>query len=292
MKLTNKFGLPNPVVKALTRNEYSKGDSNRSITQLIDSPRVRILKQEHWEELEEDVSEKMWAVLGSAAHKMFEETGDDNHISEERLFTEIDGWVVSGAIDVQRIEEDGVTIMDYKTTSVWSVIMGKVEWERQLNCYAALVRKSKGSKVKGLKVIAILRDWRSRDAQDKIDYPKAPIVEIDINMWSEEEQDRYLNERVALHQKAEFDRLTGMELPWCSDEERWIKESKWAIKKKGQRRAQKLFDNEEDAKAALTDGMELEFRRGESTRCKANWCRVNAWCSQYKQEVMSELSGY
>jgi len=292
MKLTNKFGLPDPVVKALTRNEYTKGDSNRSITQLIDSPRVRILKQEHWEELEEDVSEKMWAVLGSAAHKMFEETGDDNHISEERLFVEIDGWVVSGAIDVQRIEEDGITIMDYKTTSVWSVIMGKVEWERQLNCYAALVRKSKGSKIKGLKVIAILRDWRSRDAQDKIDYPKAPIVEIDIPMWSEEEQDRYLNERVSLHQKAEFDRLTGMELPFCSNEERWIKESKWAIKKKGQRRAQKLFDNEEDAKAALTDGMELEFRRGEATRCKANWCRVNVWCSQYKQEVMSELSGY
>ena len=292
MKLTNKFGLPNPVVKALTRNEYTKGDSNRSITQLIDSPRVRILKQEHWEELEEDVSEKMWAVLGSAAHKMFEETGDDNHISEERLFTEIDGWIVSGAIDVQRIEQDGITIMDYKTTSVWSVIMGKVEWERQLNCYAALVRKSKGSKVKGLKVIAILRDWRSRDAQDKIDYPKAPIVEIDIPMWSEEEQDRYLNDRVSLHQKAEFDRLTGMELPWCSDEERWIKESKWAIKKKGQRRAQKLFDNEEDAKAALIDGLEIEFRRGEATRCKANWCRVNAWCSQYQQEVHAELSGY
>lgn len=39
MKLTNRFGLPDPVVRALTRNEYSKGHSNRSITQLIDSPR-------------------------------------------------------------------------------------------------------------------------------------------------------------------------------------------------------------------------------------------------------------
>ena len=139
MKLTNKFGLPDPVVRALTRSEYSKGDSNRSITQLIDSPRVRILRQEHWDELEEDVSEKMWAVMGTAAHKMFEDTADEKHVSEERLYTEIDGWVISGAIDVQKIEDDGIVVMDYKTTSVWSVILGKSQWEYQLNCYAALV---------------------------------------------------------------------------------------------------------------------------------------------------------
>lgn len=292
MKLTNKFGLPDPVVKALTRNEYSKGESNRSITQLIDAPRVRILRQEHWDDLEEDVSEKMWAVMGTAAHKMFEETGDEKHVSEERIFLEIDGWVVSGAIDVQKIEDDGITIMDYKTTSVWSVILGKVEWERQLNCYASLLRRSKGSKVKALKVIAILRDWRSRDALDKADYPKAPIVEIDIPMWSDQEQDSYLDGRVELHQKAEFDRLTGAELPECSSEERWEKPSVWAVKKIGNKRAIKLYDNEDAAKADLLPVQEIEFRRGEPTRCMANWCRVNAWCSQYQRERDSIESGY
>jgi hypothetical protein len=292
MKLTNKFGLPDPVVKALTRSEYSKGESNRSITQLIDAPRVRILRQEHWDELEEDVSEKMWAVMGTAAHKMFEDTADDKHVSEERIFLEIDGWVVSGAIDVQRIEDDGITIMDYKTTSVWSVILGKVEWERQLNCYASLLRRAKGAKVKGLKVIAILRDWRSRDALDKADYPKAPIVEIDIPMWSDSDQDTYLDSRVELHQNAEFDRLTGAELPECSPEERWEKPSVWAVKKIGNKRAIKLYDNEASAKADLLSGQEIEFRRGEPTRCTANWCRVNAWCSQYQREREANEAGY
>lgn len=292
MKLTNKFGLPDPVVRALTRSEYSKGDSNRSITQLIDSPRVRILRQEHWDDLEEDVSEKMWAVMGTAAHKMFEETADEKHVSEERLYTEIDGWVISGAIDVQKIENDGIVVMDYKTTSVWSVILGKSQWEYQLNCYAALVRRVKNVPVKGLKVIAILRDWRSKDAEEKPDYPRAPIVEVNIPLWEPEKQDAYLNGRVALHQKAEFDRLTGSELPWCSDDERWIKENKWALKRKGQKRAVKVFDNEPDAIAAVQDGMEVEFRRGEATRCKANWCRVSAWCSQYQAEQDSIESGY
>jgi hypothetical protein len=290
MRLTNKFGLPDTVVKALTRSEYSKGGSNRSITQLIDSPRVRILRQENWDNMEEDVSEKMWAVLGSAAHKMFEETGDDRHITEERLYAEIEGWVISGAIDVQRIEKDGITVIDYKTTSVWSVILGKEGWETQLNCYASLVRRAKSKTVKGLKVIAILRDWNRRDAIEKQDYPKAPIVEIDIPMWDESEQDRYLESRVALHQSAEFQRLTGTELPDCSKEERWEKPSVWAVKKISAKRATKLYDNEGEAKAALVDGQEIEFRQGESSRCTANWCRVNEWCSQHKNFLDKQLA--
>ena len=287
MKLTNKYGLPSTVVRALTRSEYSKGESNRSITQLIDSPRVRILRQENWENMEEDVSEKMWAVLGSAAHKMFEETGDDKHVTEERLFAEVEGWVISGAIDVQRIDDGGITIIDYKTTSVWSVILGKKEWEYQLNCYAYLVRQAKKLPVTSLKVIAILRDWRARDAEEKQDYPKAPIVEINVPLWSDAEQDRYIHERVSLHQAAEFQRLTGSELPPCSSDEQWEKPSVWAIKKTGNKRALKLYDNEADAYEALSAGQEIEFRRGEPTRCTANWCRVNAWCSQYKKYLES-----
>jgi len=287
MKLTNKYGLPETVVKALTRSEYSKGESNRSVTQIIDSPRVRILRQENWDNMEEDVSEKMWAVLGSAAHKMFEETGDDKHVTEERLFAEVEGWVISGAIDVQRIDDGGITIIDYKTTSVWSVILGKKEWEYQLNCYAYLVRQSKQANVKGLKVIAILRDWRARDAEEKQDYPKAPIVEINVPMWTDEEQERYIHERVSLHQAAEFQRLTGSELPLCSSDEQWEKPSVWAVKKTGNKRALKLYDNEADAYEALAAGQEIEFRRGEPTRCTANWCRVNAWCSQHKKYLES-----
>lgn len=280
MKLTNKHNLPEPVVKALTRNEYTRGASNRSITQLIDSPRIRILRQEHWDDMEEDVSEKLWAVLGTAAHKMFEDTAEGQFISEERVFLEVEGWTISGAIDVQHVEADGITIIDYKTCSVWSVIMGKPEWERQLNCYASLVRRSKNFPVKSLKIIAIMRDWKSnsRDA----DYPPSPIMEIDIPMWSEEEQDKYLDGRVHLHQQAEFDRLVGGNLVPCSGEEMWEKPAKYAIKKKGNKRALKLYESHGEAQEALQPGQLIEVRPGERTRCTANWCRVNAWCDQYQ----------
>ena len=84
MKITNHHNLSAPIVEALSRDDYTRGASHRSVTQLIDSPRIRILRERHWDELTEDVSEKMWSVLGTAVHRIFEDYAGDDVISEER----------------------------------------------------------------------------------------------------------------------------------------------------------------------------------------------------------------
>ena len=167
MRLTNKHNLPKPVVDSLTKNNYSRGSSNRSITQLIDSPRIRILRAEHDAEMTEDASDKVWSVLGTAVHNMFEDAvSEKEHISEERLFIEQDGWEISGAIDLQETESDGsVTVSDYKCTSVWSVMYGKAEWANQLNAYAWLVRHVKKVPVSSCQIVAVLRDWKLSELQ-------------------------------------------------------------------------------------------------------------------------------
>ena len=87
--------------------------------------------------------------LALAVHHVLESTEpSDDVVIEERLFTKINGWVLSGAVDHQVIKGQTVEITDYKVTSVWSVIHGKIDWERQLNVYAYLVQKNKGKKVK------------------------------------------------------------------------------------------------------------------------------------------------
>ena len=91
MKLTNKFNLPAPIVAALSENNYTKGESHRSVTTLIDSPRVRILREKYEDQIEEDVSEMMWSVLGTAAHNIFENHAEGEYVSEERLFVKKDG---------------------------------------------------------------------------------------------------------------------------------------------------------------------------------------------------------
>jgi hypothetical protein len=295
MKITNVTGLPEPIVNALLEDDYTKGPSNRSITQLIDSPRVRIIRAEHPSALVEDVSEQMWRVLGKAVHKIFEDATGGAFLPEERLYLEHDDWIISGAIDIQEsVDERSCKLADYKCTSVWSVIHGKIEWERQLNAYAWLVRKSKGQAVTELSIVTVLRDWQRREAEKREDYPVAPIVIVPVKLWTEEEQDNYMAERISIHQHAEFERITGGELPPCSDSERWMKQTTYAVKKKGNKRAINggIKDSEAEAIKLIEDkGYEkthiIETRPGEPTRCVGNYCGIAGICSQFQGEVWS-----
>jgi len=137
--------------------------ANFSVTELLNSPRIVQLKRKHWDEIETDASEMVWALFGSAVHNILEHGKDDHHIVEERIFTEHEGWKLSGAIDLQEVEGDGIIISDYKVTGAWSVMNEKQDWHNQLNIYGWLVEKVKKQPVKKLQIIAIVRDWSARD---------------------------------------------------------------------------------------------------------------------------------
>ena len=287
MKITNHHNLSPPIVKALSRDDYTRGKSHRSVTQLIDSPQVRILRERHWDDLTEDVSEKMWTVLGTAVHRIFEDHAGDDVISEERLFVEVDDGVIRGAIDLQ--EERG--IVDYKCTSVWSVIHDKIEWELQLNAYAWLMRHAKGVAPQELRIVAVMRDWNRRQAESDASYPQAPIAELPITRWSDSDQDKYMGGRIALHQFAEFRNFSDESLPPCTDAERWTRPTPYAAKKTTHKRALKVFDSMEEAESFLerrghadSKWHEVEVRHGVHVRCDQNWCRVAEFCDQWRGE--------
>ena len=291
MKITNQFNLPDVVVDALLQDDYTKGKSNRSVTSLIDSPRVAILQRNNEHRIEQDVVDFLWSRFGTSVHGMFEAAVANNQhanvISEERMYAEVRGWTISGAVDLQEVHDDGVLISDYKVTSVWSVIHDKTEWHNQLNAYAWLVRWSKDLPVKGLRIIAILRDWQRRKAQMEADYPDSPIHLVDIPMWSVKDTDQYILDRVLLHQQAEFDRMTGGVLPPCTSAERWEKPTTYAVNKKGRKRAVRVLSTREEADSymeSLGKDHLIEERIGESTRCAQDWCRVARFCDQNKLE--------
>ena len=54
MKITNKFGMPKPFVDFARNDKYSKGKADISVTTLIDSPRIRILKERYHDKIEVD----------------------------------------------------------------------------------------------------------------------------------------------------------------------------------------------------------------------------------------------
>ena len=101
MPITNNHRLPDFVVDALTYDTYSRGESDISVTQLIDSPRVSLLQAEHADEIDRDAVDFLWSRFGTSVHEMFEKSvSDDEYVTEERLFHKIDDWTISGAIDL------------------------------------------------------------------------------------------------------------------------------------------------------------------------------------------------
>lgn len=284
MKITNKHGLPETIVNVLKRPTYSKGGANLSATELIDSPRISQLKRLHENDIERDASEMVWSIFGSAIHGVLEHGKDDNHIIEERLHTTFDGWTISGAIDLQTLTNDGIILSDYKTTSAWSVMNEKSSWTEQLNVYAWLVEKVKSVPVVDLEIVAIIRDWSRRDAESKELYPSAPIVPIKISLWSFEEREEYVRQRLHQHADAHMCVETKLDLPECTPDEMWEKPSAWAVKKPKNVRATAVFYSEEDAKSKQEElGKEyvIEFRPGERTRCK-HYCPVSQFCKQWE----------
>ena len=291
MKLTNKFNIPQTFVNVLERPTYSKGKANLSVTQLINSPKIVALTKKFDEEIEQDVADMVWSLFGSAVHNILEHGKDENHVVEQRIHAELDGWNISGAVDLQLLQKAGIAIKDYKTTSVWAVMNEKIEWEYQLNCYAWLVEKVKRTPITDLGIVAILRDWKSREVGTKEGYPEAPIKEVPITLWTMAEREEFIKARISAHSACEFALETDGDLPDCTPEEMWEKPAVWAVRKVGGKRAHSLYESEDLANAALTElgkGYEIEVRKGERTRC-SNFCPVNTWCNQY-QTYLKEQS--
>ena len=89
------------IVNAIVNDDYSSGKSNYSVTTLLSPPRIRLLKMKHNEELTEDVSDRIWTLLGQSVHTILERANEDKEdmITEKRYFAQLDGVTISGQTD-------------------------------------------------------------------------------------------------------------------------------------------------------------------------------------------------
>jgi len=270
MKLLNRFGLPETIVNAAGKS-YPPKKNRIGVTELIDSPLIRQLKLQYWDELEEDVCDKLWAILGGACHQLLERNAPMNSLEEEKLTFNIGDVTIVGKSDLYHEEE----ISDWKITSVWSFLLGaKSEWEEQLNIYRFLFEKQ-GFKVKSLKINAILRDWQKSKAKFDNTYPQIPFLSIEIPMWSTPIVTEYIFDRLAYH--------AINPAPECTPEEKWQRESSFAVMKGDNKRATRVFDTEAEAQeyAKSDSKYHVESRPGECVRCQ-DFCLVRSVCPYHK----------
>ena len=293
MKLTNNYNLPETFINVIKRPQYSRGKAQISVTEILNSPRIVQLRQKHMEEITEDAADMVWSLFGSAVHNILQHGKGDNHIVEERLHIDFNGWHISGALDLQEVTPNGIGIRDYKVTSAWAVQQDKKEWVDQLNLYAWLVEKVKFTKVTDLQIIGIVRDWSRRDAGVKEGYPQAPIVTLNIPLWPMEEREKFVEERLNKHNEAVFAMGMGDDVEECTPEEMWEKPTVYAVRKIGGVRAKSLHGVKEKAEEELEKlnakkaDYEIDVREGGRTRCEG-FCQVSPFCDQYKQYLANK----
>lgn len=279
MEITNIHNLPEPLVAAVQNDPYHF-DGDISTTAMIGPPRIRQLKLRYGKQIKEDVSDRIYALIGNNSHAILERVDCENVLREERFFATVQGWRIGGQIDLY---EQGPEIhSDYKTTSVWAIIKGiKPEWEAQLNINSWLLEQN-GHPVDRHQIVALLRDWSKHKAREK-GYPSCQVKVVPAPIWKHPID--YIEARVLLHQAAE--KLNDYDLPKCTADEMWEKPTTYAVKKAGRKTALRVLPAWEAAEKYIADkGLDdkhfIETRPGERIRCEG-YCSVKDYCSQYLQ---------
>lgn len=279
MKISNTMGLPEALVQAVNINRHNK-DGEYSATTLLKGACETILQKRHFDEIEVDASEQIWAVFGSAVHSIFEKQ-KDNTFKEESFSVTVSNSKVTGRVDSYDLESE--TLVDWKTASIWKVqYKDFADWYKQGMVYAWLMKKS-GLNVKRCKFIALLKDHSKSKARQSADYPQSPvyIYQFDVTEKALETIEQFILNKVQELETA--DKIPDDKLLPCTAEERWATEDKWAIMKAGRKTALKVCNTKEEAESLMASlgGTDIEFRQGESKKC-VDYCNACEFCPFYK----------
>jgi hypothetical protein len=282
MKITNVMGLPEGLVKAASIERHNAPGSI-SATTLLHGVKAIHLTNRHWEELEDDVSDRIWAIWGTAVHALLEHEGETD-FTEVSMSHDFLGVKITGRID--NFDMGSGTVRDYKTASMWKVKFQDFDdWYKQGMVYAWLLSKN-GFPAKKCQFIAMLKDHSKSKAKRDSSYPQEPmyLYEFEVTPEGLTEIEAFI--AVKVNQYLQNLPLGDDDIPECSPEERWEDPPQFAVMKQGRKSAVKLFDTREPAEAMIDelghDKHYLEERPGEPKKCE-DYCVCNEYCSFYKK---------
>lgn len=286
MKITNNLGLPRPFVEAVSR-EYQFKDKRYSVTSILKGTCETILERRHHNEIQQDVSDMIWLIFGTAIHSVLENAQEtDEQLKENKFSIDIDGYELSGIFDLYDAKEKKVT--DYKSATVWKVIYDDWEdYKNQLLCYAYMLQRI-GFECESGEIVALLKDHSKTKAKIDSSYPPHPVHVEDFKFTEQDIKtiEKFIYEKFKDIKRSE--KLKDEELTPCTEKERWYSGDKFAVMKKGNKRAIRVLDSEEEAKNYI-ENMNLdskhyiEFRQGENKKCN-EYCNVCEWCPLFNKQ--------
>ncbi len=285
MKITNEKELPQALVNVVKKTLHKPNHKGYGVTTLIGKDILEIiLTRRYWNDIEEDITENVWAMYGNAFHEYIK-AHDTTKYSEYRL----ENGKIIGVIDLY--DKKKKKIVDYKTASVYKVKKQDYgDWFRQTLSYALLLYKKFKIKTYQAEIIVLMKDWSKSEAKRSKDYPQLPIAQITFSFGDEDYQfiDNYLTNKVNVLEKQRF--TPTKYLPQCAVEFRWHKQDTWRIYKEGNKLPTITVWSEEEANKELKNLQEshpkntyyIEFTKGKDEKCE-NYCKVNKFCPYYNK---------
>jgi RecB family exonuclease len=139
MTIKNEMRLPEGLVRAVSTEKHN-APGCVSATTLLQGVKQIILTDRHWDELTDDVSDRIWAIWGTAVHSLLEHEGEDD-FTEQQMEYKVGGITVTGRIDNYNMATG--TICDYKTASVHKIKFNDFgDWYLQGMIYAWLLHRN------------------------------------------------------------------------------------------------------------------------------------------------------
>ena len=267
--------LPAPFARALAADEYSKGASDYTVTQLV-SPPQRTWLSSNSEEVRDEYASFM-ALLGTAIHSILEKYSrpEQGELAEIRNYAKIkvlnQEVTISGQMDYWADN----CLYDYKATGgVQEKAKDEHYKQVQMNAWLAI---QNGISCEYVGVVYFQRDWKYMQSKVDPSYPKTPI-KVFVHPYDAEYAEKLINQTVLEHHSAALGSPRE-----CSKEEQWAKDDTFAVKKPDAKRARRVYDSMAEAEEDLKSGEIIERRAGEKTFCNS-FCGFAHCCPQFKKE--------
>jgi len=278
MRVENRHNLPDRVIRQISL-PYQPKPNRLGVTRLIDSPLVNTLWLEKWDEIVVDYSDFLIQLFGISMHDRQESLAADDEQAEHKMEEIVNGITVVGKSDTM----DNGIIRDTKVSKVGYLKYHKYELECQLNCYAWLWSKEPKAVIKSLEGDLYYRDWdwKRVEFQDGLDYPEILWENVKVDLWTPEQQEEYIKNRVKYHKERSHAE--------CTPEEKWTQPSKFAVMKSGKTEGRSIrnLNSWQEAKQYIQQknlkNVEIVERKGGTLRC-------NYFCSLGKCGVCPYFS--
>ena len=293
MKITNKHNLPLVLIDWIENSnkqrqlQVDQGDF--TVTQLLSNPKEQYLLSRN-PVIEVDASQFISVLSGEAWHTGIAANSTNRRFNgalvEKRFSIKYHGWKITGQPDVI----DGDYLMDYKESTVGRFAKGvPQEYENQLNFYHYIL-SSNGRHPKFMGIWVKYKDYMPSRAGTN-HYPDAAMQYFPVQIWDYDEQDAFIKSRIEAHVGNLNSQLEKMDMPQCTDEERWYSNEVHAVMKKGGKRSLHNAATHEDAQAWIDgantrvkkDQLTIERRPGVYRKCE-NYCFAKSVCDQYNNQ--------